>query len=172
MREGAALGRVNRTIHCAALALMALLASVCAQQMPASPGMAVPMPITRLPLDGAAFSGYEQPITLVVRDRETWQSTWSQVYRARNEVPPLPPIDFSTEMIVVAALGAKPTSGYAVELTSAYVSNGTVTVEAASVSPGPLCVTLQVITNPVDIARLPRRDGAVQFHFTPRVASC
>jgi len=158
-----------------AFALIVLLpGGACAQQQPTAPGMAVPLPITRVPLlqDAGTFSGYEQPITLVVRDREAWQSTWNQIYRGRNPVPPLPAVDFSMDMIVVAALGAKPTSGYAVEFTSAYVSNGSVTVEATSVSPGPQCVTLQVITYPVDIARVPRRDGAVQFHFTPSVRSC
>ena len=169
MLEGA-----DRRCRRAVFALIALLPGLaCAQpQQPASPGMAVPMPITRVPPDGGAFSGYEQPTTLVVRDREAWQSAWSQVSRGRNPVPPLPSIDFSTQMIVVAALGAKPTSGYAVEFTGASVSNDIVTVEATSVSPGTRCVTLQVITYPVDIARLPRRDGAVQFHFTPSVTSC
>jgi hypothetical protein len=155
-----------------ALALTALLASGACTQQPSSADMGRPVSITRVPQDGGAFSGYEQPITLVVRDREAWQSTWSQVYRGRNPVPPLPPVDFSTEVIVVAALGAQPTSGYAVEFNSAHETNGTVTVEATSVSPGTRCITVQVITYPFDIARLTRRDGAVQFHFTPRVTSC
>jgi hypothetical protein len=154
------------------LALLAALPSgACAQQSPTSPAMAIPMSITRVAVDGA-FSGYEQPVTLVVRDREVWQATWARVYRGRTPVPPLPPIDFVTDMIVVAALGTKPTSGYAVEFTSASLSNGIVTVEAVSASPGPRCATLQVVTSPIDIARLPRRDGEVQFQFTARVTSC
>jgi hypothetical protein len=170
MRQEPSVGRIDGRLRRAAL--IALLAAGACTQPPASPGMGVPVPLTRFPQDGGAFSGYEQPITLVVRDNETWQSTWTQVYRGRQPIPPLPPVDFSTAMVVVATLGAKPSSGYAMELTGAYRSNGTVTVEATSVSPGPRCVTLPVITYPLDIARMPRLDLPVQFHVTPSVTSC
>ena len=75
-------------------------------------------------------------------------------------------------MVGVAALGGQPNSGYDLVLTNASESGGTVTVEVATRSPAPQCVILPVITSPVDLARLPRREGHVLFRLIPNPSSC
>lgn len=153
------------------LTLCAILtAQACAS--PTAQTTTVRVPVTRV-VDGFGLPfGLEQPATLTVRDRDTWQSIWIQIHRRGSTVPSLPEIDFSTDMVVVAALGAQPSSGYGVTITGASETNGVVTVEADSSSPGRNCVTLTVITYPTDIVRMPRRSGAVQFQITPRVIAC
>lgn len=149
------------------IATVSAMLTACASSSTA-PTPAVPVPITRI---GDRFGGLEAPATLVVRDRDMWQSIWIQIHRG-GFAPPLPEVNFSTDMIVVVALGAKPTSGYAVTVTAASETGRVVTVETDSVSPGPNCVTLQVITYPTDVVRMPRRDGEVGFRITPKVTSC
>jgi protease stability complex PrcB-like protein len=138
---------------------------------PTSPTASIPF--TRFPDAGIGLgSGLQQPATLTVRDGEAWQSIWSQIHRNVTPVPPLPAIDFAVDMVVVAAVGAQSTSGYSVTITGASESNGVVTIDAESASPGSTCVTLPVVTYPTDLARLSRREGAVQFRITPRVSVC
>jgi len=118
------------------------------------------------------YSGFDQPTTFVVHDRMTWESTWNQLDRWLSPMPPLPAVDFSSEMVAVVALGAQPTSGYDLVLTNASESAGTVTVEATTRTSAPQCVILPVVTSPVDLARLPRRDGLVRFQLNPTGAPC
>ena len=142
---------------------------------PTSPTTTTPLSLTRFRPEGVAYlwnSGYDQPATFVVRDRAAWESTWSQIHRRLSPVPPLPAVDFSVEMIGVAALGGQPTAGYDLVLTKASETGGTVTVEATTRRPGPQCAVLPVITTPVDLARLPRREGPVVFRLVPTTASC
>lgn len=118
------------------------------------------------------FGGYDQPQTLVVHDRDTWVRTWSDIQRRVTPAPALPDVDFSKDLVVVASLGSRPSSGFDIVLTSASEANGVVTVEVQARSPGPNCVVAAVVTSPADAARLTRRSGAVVFHTTPVVVDC
>ena len=118
------------------------------------------------------FSGYDQPQTVVVRDRDTWQRIWNEIYRRMTPVPPLVEVDFSNEMVVMAAQGSQPSSGFEILFTSASETDGAVTVEVEARAPGPRCVTLAVMTSPLDLARIPTRSGTVFFRTTPTVVNC
>lgn len=164
----------RHTRRLTASALLALLINGACSR-PTSPTTTTPLSLTRLRAESVAFllyGGYDQPTTFVVRDRATWESTWNQIHRRLNPIPPLPAIDFSADMIAVAALGGQPTSGYDLLLTNASESGGTVTVEATTRSPAPQCIILPVITSPVDLGRLPRREGRVVFRLIPSASSC
>jgi len=156
------------------IALLALLI-VGACSPPTSPPMTTPLSLTRFRAEAVAYlwsSGYDQPATFVVRDRATWETTWNQIHRGHSPIPPLPAVDFSVDMIAVAALGGQPTSGYDLVLSNASETGGTVTVEATTRTPAPGCAILPVVTSPVDLARLPRRDGPVLFRLIPNIPSC
>jgi hypothetical protein len=162
-----------RNVVVSACGLLLLASAACTQ--PLRPTTTGPLPLTRFRADAvaySAFSGYGAATTLVVRDRDTWQATWNQIHGPLSPIPPLPVIDFSTEMVVVAALGGKPSSGYDIVLTGASEADGMITVDVVTNSPGPNCVTLTVVTAPLDLARMPRRDATVLFHLTPVVTSC
>jgi len=80
-------------------------------------------------------------------------------------VPPLPEIDFSKEMIVVSAMGSRPSSGYLIYIDGACEVDGQVEVFVSSVEDG--CgAELAIVTNPADAVRLPRTDLPVVFRET------
>jgi hypothetical protein len=142
---------------------------------PSSPSTNGPLALMRFGTASTAFlmfGGYDSPQTLVVHDRDTWLRTWTDINRRLIPAPPPPDIDFSTEMVLVAALGTRSSSGFDIVFTGASEANGLVTVEVESRSPGAKCVTLPVITAPLDLARVPRRNGSVVFHTTPTVIDC
>jgi len=158
-----------------------LVSAACTQ--PAAPDATacvapacVDLPLARFRADELASvgaNGWDDAATVVVRDRDAWQATWNKMHeRLAGPRPPMPAVDFSSEMIVVIALGARSTSGFGVTITGASESDGVITIDALSTGPGPGCVTAQVITYPIDLVRLPRRSSAVFFRVGAGVTSC
>ena len=131
-----------------------------------------PVPVTQL---GPKRSGprwsysdgscLREPIRVVIRDGDAWNKMWREMFAnplcGSNEVPPPPPIDFTREMIIVAALGARPTSGYGIVIDQAYERGDRLEVVVRSILPGG--GTFQVLTNPVDVVRLPKTQRPVIF---------
>ena len=140
---------------------------------PSSPS--TPLSLTRFrpePTSFLAISGYDQPLTLAIHDRDTWVRTWNDINSRISPVPALPEVDFTKEMVLVAAIGSRPSSGFEVVFTGAAEAGEVVTIDVESRSPGPTCIMLPVVTAPVDLARIPRRNGAIVFRSTPKVVNC
>ena len=121
----------------------------------------------------ASGGGICDELRQVIRDRETWDIVWKRIYspdpiycpysaRVPNaSLPPLPEIDFSGEMLVVAAMGQRPSSGYGIIVNSARERDNRLEIEVHSVS---VCgAAFGIMTAPVDIARLPKTDLPVTF---------
>jgi len=125
-------------------------------------------PNIRMPID----SGIEKETLSVIKDQGAWQTLWNSIHANMSPAPPIPAVDFTKEMILVAAAGQKPSSGYTMAITSAVEANGEVTVSVDAMSPGSKCVGLTVMTSPVDLARVTRRDGPVRFNVARRTRDC
>jgi hypothetical protein len=121
-----------------------------------------------MPID----SGIEKETLSVIKDQAAWKTLWEKIYANQSPAPPLPEVDFTKEMIVVAAAGQKPSGGYAMIVSSAVEATGEVTISIDAVSPGARCVNVSVITSPVDLARVTRRDGPVRFNVARRTRDC
>jgi hypothetical protein len=141
---------------------------------PVQNAAAEPLPVTRLKTEPYTFtysSGFERSARLVIRDSAAWRMAWDTVH-IRSSPMPLPAVDFSKEMIVVAALGLRNAGGYSIYVDSASESASGIEVVIRSVSPGKTCGVTAALTQPVDIARLPRREGAVRFAERSEVSEC
>ncbi len=97
---------------------------------------------------------------------------WKQIYSLRWPLPPLPKIDFSKEMVVVVALGGRPTGGYGIVVDGAYERDERLEISVSSHSPRKSCFLTQGITEPVDIVRLPKTERSVVFRETEVVHEC
>jgi hypothetical protein len=164
---------MNGFLRVVIIAAIAANAGCAASDFTQPPGPAVT--IVRLRAEPYSFtyvSGFDQPARLVVRDAATWQAVWNQVFLRELPVPPLPAIDFSREMIVVAALGSRSTGGYSVLLDGAAEAADGTAIAVNSISPGARCVVTTAFSQPVDIARLPLRQGAVSFVERSHVDDC
>lgn len=156
----------HRTLSLLALGTAVLL-TAC-ESSPTAPRQ--PVTVTRLAF--SSISGFDDPQRLVVRSGAEWQGVWATLHRRTNPVPPLPAIDFDREMVVVAAAGTKSTGGFAVSIDSASETRSTIAVVVRSVSPGPNCVVIQMVTQPVDVAVISRRPAVVSFEEKAEVVSC
>lgn len=152
----------------AVVAVAAGMAGCGQPSAPDPPG--APVPLVRLraePYSFAFYSGLVEPRRLVVRDRAAWAEVWAAIWRRHSPLPALPEVDFAREMLVVAALGERPTGGYGILVDSAAATAEGLAVRIRTISPAPGCGVTLALTQPVDIARLPRHDGVVLFHDRP-----
>jgi len=151
----------------------ALTAVVACAAAPLGPS-GQPLTLTRLraePYSFTFYSGLNDQQRIVVRDQTQWKEIWQQIWKRASPTPDLPSIDFSREMVIVASMGNKPTGGYNILIDAASESGGGINVVIKSVSPGRCSVT-QAFSQPVDIARVTRRDGSVTFTERTEVLSC
>ena len=122
------------------------------------------------------FGGTRQPsvwqvdadkaFRLVIKNRDEFSNFWKRFtdpLPPGKWVPPLPEFDFSKEMIVVAAMGRRPSPGFGVMVDGACEVDGQVEVFVTSVEDGPCMPVPAVVTAPADLVRLPRTDLPVVF---------
>lgn len=116
-------------------------------------------------------SGFTEGEELVLRNDSELAAAWKTVHAG---IPgnPAPAVDFAQNMVVVLALGQKRTGGYAIRFDSiTHASDGAV-VHYTVTSPGPGCMTTQMITSPVEAVSVPRVDGTVQFQKSEVIDRC
>jgi hypothetical protein len=114
------------------------------------------------------YSGFETPIRFVIRDQAAWETFWRTMHANEFPQPDVPAIDFTTRMVVAAAMGTRNSGGYSIRIAS--LSAGTARV--VSTSPGSQCVVPGVITQPVDAAVAPRVEGTIRFEESSEVHDC
>ena len=144
-----------------------LLAGGCSS--PAVPTESIA--VTTLAESTDAEGGLKTEATFVIRDADTLRRVWAQVFGSRT-TREVPSVNFNEVIIVIAAMGAEPTTGYEIKITGATRRDRGVVVGVTTVSPGPSCAVSQVITYPVALSRLPRTDANVGFEFTRTTRAC
>lgn len=131
--------------------------------------------VTRLGPAGQPLSvnsGLTTAQRTVIRDDAAWRAAWMAIWQTVSPPPDVPVVDFTREMIIVAALGERGSGGYAIEIDSAGRTATGATVVVHVTSPGPQCISTQAITSPVDVARMPRVSGTVVFRERATVTDC
>ena len=117
------------------------------------------------------ISGIEEPLRVVIRDQDAWRDIWKRITSPNRELPSLPEIDFSSEMIVVVALGTKPSSGYGIIVDRAFERDDKLEIVVRSLSQKH-CGVWPMMTSPADIVRLPKTMRPVVFRETEIVRIC
>ena len=114
-------------------------------------------------------SGILEPVRLVIRDGGEFISFWKQLHipdpkhNPGAQLPPVPEIDFSREMVVVASMGEQSTGAYWVIIDGACEVDGQLEVFVRTIN-GSSCIAPGIMTAPVDAVRLPRMDVPAIFH--------
>ena len=168
---------MNQRVRSVAVVFTAVTAACAHPEATPSPGTpGDPVPIVRLraePYSFAFYSGLENPDRIVVRDQALWQAVWAQIYSRQSRVAPVPAIDFSQEMLVVVALGTRSSGGYGILVNGASEGQSAgLVVTVRSISPGRSCGRTAALTQPIDIARVPRREGNLSFVEQSQVTDC
>lgn len=117
-------------------------------------------------------SGFTTAERIVVRDSTTWATVWPRIVGSHRPSPPVPRVDFATEMIVVASMGTRATGGYTIAIASVHVVGDSVRVVVREQSPGTRCGTTAALGHPVALARVDRSERPVAFVTRSAVHEC
>ncbi|HUP01441.1 MAG TPA: protease complex subunit PrcB family protein [Gemmatimonadota bacterium] len=129
-----------------------------------------PLPVTGI-VD-QIFTGFGGSMRTLIRTEAEWNGFWRQAQGGRDPIPPAPEIDFGTQMVVAAALGARPTEGYSIDIASVQASEEGIHVEVVEISPGEGCLINRTETTPVKAVAVPKRPGLVTFSEQSTVREC
>jgi hypothetical protein len=100
---------------------------------------------------------------LVIRDARTWATVWQQNAGIGEPLPDVPVVDFTRDVVIVAALGWRHGSGYSIDITEVRVGGGDAVVFLEERDPGPSCPGLAVETAPAAFAIVPSFPGLAMF---------
>jgi hypothetical protein len=101
-------------------------------------------------------SGLSEPRREVVRDEAGWARLWEEVHAGVEPRPTLLAVDFSRQMLIVAATGTRPTGGFDVAIRAVSVRGGALEVEVRESCPAPGAMVSMGLTRPVVVALLDR----------------
>lgn len=99
----------------------------------------------------------------VIRDQGHWESRWLEMVGSLRPIPPTPAVDFANHVVIVVAMGTRPTGGYAIDIEAVHAMDDDVWVSVRQTSPGPSCVVATANSAPVDVAVVPRFGGDATF---------
>jgi protease stability complex PrcB-like protein len=146
-----------------------------AQPAPVAATEAVAVPLTRFrPSDEPflQFSGLADSVRTAIRDETTWRSYWEAMHRPFIPAPPVPDIDFTREMVLLAALGTRPSGGFSLHIDGVVQFPSRLSVSVTRTVVGPGCVVAAVVTQPVDVVRVPVTSAPVVFAEQIVAADC
>jgi hypothetical protein len=129
-------------------------------RVPDGAAIVYPLPFTEA---GAMriYTGFTRRERIVIRTDDQWRELWA---RSTDDdgMHLLPPVDFSREIVILAAMAPKPIGGYHVTIHSVYSDGGDYYVVVRETAPTEEC-TPPAVTAPVDVVRLERPAGRIFF---------
>src|SRR5690606_25434349 len=114
-------------------------------------------------LSKGLISGLNTPRRLVIRDEASYYKVWAEHAAESNRVALPPHVDFPREMVIVVAMGTRPTGGYLIEVVDVQVRGRSLHVLVGEREPSPGTLQIQHETQPYQFIALPMVAGRVEF---------
>ena len=109
---------------------------------------------------------------LVIADSSDYRVFWTRV-TGSSDMANRPKVDFSREMLVIAAMGEQPCMGYGINVDTVYRDQDhRVFAVVRERRRGARCGCLSQLVSPVDIIRIPRTERPVTFIERVETNSC
>ena len=96
---------------------------------------------------------------------DRWAAVWSEIHAGQDPVPPVPTVDFSTAMVVLAASGDQPDGCWNVQIANVTPNVVRVSVDVAQTHPPVGCSCPTVVVQPVHAVRATKLEAPGQFNF-------
>ncbi len=129
----------------------------------------------KLPMEvviNGTYSGVEVKREAVINNNEDYQKLMSEVYNNLDQMPRIPVVDFTKYTLIAVFIGPRNTGGYMVNIDSINDGNKSVSVSVVEETPGKNCNTMQVITRPYTIVKIPKTDKKAVFNYKQIVKDC
>ncbi|MBI3963140.1 MAG: protease complex subunit PrcB family protein [Deinococcus sp.] len=110
------------------------------------------------PLEEGIFSSNTEIETqfFILDNPWDWEAFYRGLISAQVPAPEPPAVSFSTNLVLVALLGQRPTGGYSISFVDAVLASGTLTVLVDITEPPDDALLIQAITSPYALALVPR----------------
>lgn len=118
------------------------------------------------------YTGISERRRVVIRTQDEWLAFWSEFTGNVQPPPEAPSVDFATQMVIVATMGARNTGGYAISVEGVFEDDGRLIVQVLEQSPGSSCLTTQALTAPATAVIAPITDATVEFDEATMVSDC
>ena len=115
--------------------------------------------------------GISERTRLVIRNRAEFNELWNKITSMISDKPPPPEVDFSREMVLVAAMGQQHSFAEIV-IESACEADNQLEVVVRSTKSLPCGANIGISLQPVDIVRLPKTDLPVVFKESESTSDC
>jgi len=112
-----------------------------------------------------------EPEQRIVRDQAQWAALWTSLH-AGMPAPPLPPVDFSLEVVAFATMGTRPTGGFELDVAGTQKVGTGLDVVLVETVPAADCMLTQAETAPTVAVRVPRAAGTMRFTVQRKTARC
>jgi hypothetical protein len=110
-----------------------------------------------------AKSSLSTGVRLAVMDTADWAAIWKRVV-GNSSTAPLPPVDFSREMLLVVGMGQAPCMGYQINVDTVFRDKDKrIYAVVRERHHGARCGCLNEVVSPVDVIRVPRTVRPVTF---------
>jgi hypothetical protein len=119
-----------------------------------------------------SYSGFVEPRLAIITNAQEWAVAWATIYAPLTPTPPLPEIDFATNVVILAAMGTRPSGGYSITIEEVRAQDGMLHVRVLQRSPGASCVTTGAITAPVHVVQAPRVGTTATFSIRTETYGC
>src|SRR6266498_1127183 len=123
---------------------------------PTTPDSGTPLP--QQTLYDYKSSGITVRRNEAIRDAARWQAVWAELHIGSFPVPPVPAVDFSRDMVVLAALGTTQDSCFSIAVASVVATSSlaTVGIEISRFPPNCTCPPFSV--TPAHAVKVRRTD--------------
>jgi len=108
----------------------------------------------------------------VVTTEAAWSALWGQLYSQVKPFPPLLPVDFSHNEVVVLTDGMEPSGGYALDVTGVSAGSDSATVYYTQTSPASSCKAPIGPTDPLEAVVTAKTTGQVAYKMTSQTSKC
>jgi hypothetical protein len=109
------------------------------------------------------YSGMIARERQVIGNEASWAVVWDQAMSPLSPRPEVPQVDFSREMVVLAAMGEQTSGGFAIGVKNVAQEGDTLEVTIMETSPGPSCGVTSALTQPFTAVRVARAEREVRF---------
>lgn len=161
---------LRRTLSLVA-SLLLLVALGCGGSK--SPTEPIVRPVSFQTIYRSQTSGIHAQRGEIIQTADRWAAVWAEIHQGESMVPPLPAVDFSTEMVVLAAAGDLPDGCWNVQVSNVAPNVVRVNVAVAVTHPPVGCGCATVVVQPVDVVRAQKLDAPGVFNFYQSISgSC
>lgn len=117
-------------------------------------------------IDHPPISGIDDFRTVVVYDAVAWQTLWIEHTATQSPQPPLPAVDFNTDMVVGVFLGARPNDCFSVRIDTVVEETSSIRVHFSELHPYPGQRCNPTTLAPAHLVTIPRSSLPVYFSRT------